>query len=237
MWIVYAILFVVGYAVVHKGHSMTEQIAALRAYATDLLLQPERHRANAAELRETMLRLANDPRAAEKAVARALQQWAAEAKAALMVLLCLVGLACRSGPSDVDAAAGIDSLNARITQAYRTHDPKAYGALYTDSAVFEWPAFNTVRGARALEQMAQENWASLKDMDLRLIVSTRRFAPSHATEFGAFEQSYTDASGKRSIEYGRYVAVVVRQSDGRWLMERFFGFGDSTRAVSGHVGQ
>jgi len=55
MWIVYAILFVVGYAVVHKGHSMTEQIAALRAYATDLLLQPERHRANAAELRETML--------------------------------------------------------------------------------------------------------------------------------------------------------------------------------------
>ena len=154
-----------------------------------------------------------------------------------LAVLCLTGLACRSGRSNVDAAAGIDSLNARITQAYRTHDPKAYGALYTDSAVFEWPAFNTVRGARALEQMAQENWASLKDMDLHLIVATRRFAPSHATEFGAFEQSYTDASGKRSIEYGRYVAVLVRQGDGRWLMERFFGFGDSTRAVSGHVGQ
>lgn len=150
--------------------------------------------------------------------------------------LCLTGLACSSGPSTAEAAAGIDSLNARITQAYRTHDPKAYGALYTDSAVFEWPAFNTVRGARGMAKMAEDNWATLKDMDLRLIVSTRRFAPHHTTEFGAFEQSYTDASGKRSIEYGRYVAVLVRGTDGRWRMDRFFGFEDSTRAVSGHTG-
>ena len=151
--------------------------------------------------------------------------------------LCLTGLACSPGPSNADAAAGIDSLNARITQAYQNHDPKAYGALFTDSAVFEWPAFNTVRGARGLEKMAEENWASLKDMDLRLVVSARRFAPGHATEFGAFEQSYTDATGKRSIEYGRYVAVLVRQQDGRWSMDRFFGFEDSTRAVSGHAGR
>jgi len=81
MWIVYAILFVVGYAVVHKGHSMTEQITALRAYATDLLLRPELHRANAVELRETMLRLANDPRGADKAVNRAIHQWAVETRA------------------------------------------------------------------------------------------------------------------------------------------------------------
>jgi len=46
------------------------------------LLRPERHQAKAAELRETMLRLANDPRARDKAVNRALHQWAAEAAAA-----------------------------------------------------------------------------------------------------------------------------------------------------------
>lgn len=154
----------------------------------------------------------------------------------ILAALCFAALACSRGPSNADAAAGIDSLNARITQAYRNHDPKAYGALYTDSAVFEWPAFNTVRGARDIEKMAAENWAALKDMDLRLTVATRRFSPSYATEFGAFEQSYTDASGKRSIEYGRYVAVLVPQSDGRWRMDHFFGFGDSTRVVSGHPG-
>ncbi len=151
-----------------------------------------------------------------------------------LAALCLAGLACRSGPSNVDAAAGIDSLNARITQAYRSHDPKAYGALYTDSAVFEWPAFNTVRGRRDLEKMARDNWASLKDMDLRLAVSSRRFARDHATEFGAFEQSYTDGTGKRMTEFGRYAAVLLRQADGAWRMDRFFGFEDSTRAVPGH---
>jgi hypothetical protein len=82
MWIVYAILFFVGYFVVRQGHTMMQQVWALRVYAIELLLRPERHQANAAELRQTMLRLANDPRAADKAVNRAIHQWAAEAAAA-----------------------------------------------------------------------------------------------------------------------------------------------------------
>jgi len=128
-----------------------------------------------------------------------------------------------------DDAAGIDSLNARLSQAYRARDPQLYGTVFTDSAVFEWPAFNTVRGRAALETMARTNWAALADMDLRLDVANRRYAMDHATEFGAFQQSYRDASGKRMTEFGRYVAVLTRQPDDRWLMDRFFGFSDSTR--------
>jgi ketosteroid isomerase-like protein len=151
----------------------------------------------------------------------------------LVLPACLVGIACsqEARPPAGEATAGIDSLNARLVQAYRSHDPKAYAALYTDSAVFEWPAFNTVRGTAGLAAMAMSNWASLRDMDLRLIVSTRRVAPDHATEFGAFEQSWRDSSGGRMTEYGRYITVVVRQQDGRWLMDRFFGFEDSTRST------
>ena len=151
-----------------------------------------------------------------------------------VVSLSTVGLACAtpSRPSAGQASAGIDSLNARLVHAYRSHDPRAYAALYTDTAVFEWPAFNTVRGPAALAEMALSNWASLRDMDLRLTVSSRRFAPDHATEFGAFEQSWRDSSGVRMTEYGRYVALLARQKDGRWLMDRFFGFEDSTRPPS-----
>jgi ketosteroid isomerase-like protein len=123
-------------------------------------------------------------------------------------------------------------LNARLVDAYRSHDPRAYAALFTDSAVFEWPAFNTVRGPAALAAMAQSNWASLRDMDLRLTVSARRVAPDHATEFGAFEQAWSDSSGVRMTEFGRYVAFLVRQEDGSWRMDRFFGFADSTRPPS-----
>src|SRR5438445_7525632 len=152
-----------------------------------------------------------------------------------VVSLCIVGLACQpSRPSTGEAAAGIDSLNAALVRAYRSHDPRAYAALYTDTAVFEWPAFNTVRGPTELAAMARSNWASLKDMDLRLIVSTRRVAPDHATEFGAFEQFWSDSSGGRMTEFGRYVTVLTRKTDGSWLIDRFFGFEDSTRRGPGH---
>src|SRR5688500_6924689 len=138
--------------------------------------------------------------------------------------LSIVGLACSPTPRQptIDANTGIDSLNSRLVQAYRSRDPQAYAALYTDTAVFEWPAFNTVRGPAELAAMAQSNWASLSDMDLRLTVSTRRVAPDHATEFGAFEQSWRDSSGARTTEFGRYVAFLLRQEDGSWRMDRFF---------------
>jgi uncharacterized protein (TIGR02246 family) len=147
--------------------------------------------------------------------------------------LCSALLACSASPGQTtgDANAGIDSLNAQIAQAYRSHDPKAYAALYTDTAVFEWPAFNTVRGTKELAAMAQGNWATLNDMDLKLDVATRRIAVDHATEFGAFQQSFSDSGGARMAEYGRYVTYMLRQPDGSWRMDRFFGFSDSTRPL------
>ena len=142
--------------------------------------------------------------------------------------------ACAAGPSGAESksTAGIDSLNARVVDAYRKHDAAAYGALYTDTAVFEWPAFNTVRGRAGLAAMARDNWSALRDMDLVLTVASRRLAADQATEFGAFEQSWSDSAGARMTEYGRYVTVLARQKDGGWLMDRFFGFEDSTRAVA-----
>jgi ketosteroid isomerase-like protein len=148
--------------------------------------------------------------------------------------LCIAGLACSLPPRPTagQASPGIDSLNARLVQAYRTRDPQAYAALYTDTAVFEWPAFNTVRGPAELAAMARSNWASLNDMDLRLTVATRRVAPDHATEFGAFQQSWRDPRGVRMTEFGRYVAFLVSHEDGSWRIDRFFGFSDSTRSAA-----
>jgi ketosteroid isomerase-like protein len=154
------------------------------------------------------------------------------AAGASALLLAILG-SCSPGPrqSASDAAAGIDSLNARLVQAYRARDPQAYGALYTDSAVFEWPAFTTMRGRAGMEAMARTNWASLNEMDLRLTISSRRVAADHATEFGAFEQSWRDSGGVRMTEFGRYVTVLARGPDSAWRIDRFFGFADSTRPL------
>lgn len=145
--------------------------------------------------------------------------------------------ACSPAPQAVapDANAGIDSLNARLVQAYKTRDPQAYATLFTDTAAFEWPAFNTVRGRPGLEAMAKSNWATLNDMDLLVTVASRRVTADHATEFGAFQQSWRDSSGARMIEYGRYVHLLSRQKDSRWLIDRFAGFEDSLRRVDSRL--
>jgi uncharacterized protein (TIGR02246 family) len=153
---------------------------------------------------------------------------------AAVISLFLAGVACSQPPrqsSVAEANTGIDSLNARLIQAYRTRDPQAYAALYTNSAVFEWPAFNTVRGRAGMEAMARSNWASLNDMDLQLTVSSRQVMSDRATEFGAFQQSWRDAKGVRMTEFGRYVTLLARQGDSGWRIERFFGFADSTRPL------
>ena len=153
---------------------------------------------------------------------------------ATVIPLFVLGAACSQAPpqsSASEAGAGIDSLNVRLIQAYRSRDPQAYAALYTDSAVFEWPAFNTVRGRAGLEAMARGNWASLNDSDLQLTVSSRRVASNHATEFGAFQQSWRDPKGVRMTEFGRYVVLLARQGDRSWRIDRFFGFADSTRPL------
>lgn len=149
--------------------------------------------------------------------------------------LVVLAVACSPAPrepSPDERSAGIDSLNARLIQAYQRRDPQAYGALYTDSAVFEWPAFNTVHGRDGLEAMARSNWAALNDQDLQLIVSSRRLAENHATEFGAFQQSWRDSAGVRMTEFGRYVTVLAREGDGTWRIDRFLGFADSTRPAA-----
>lgn len=154
---------------------------------------------------------------------------------AAIILLCVASVGCSNAPVSAaagEANAGIDSLNASITQAYRTHDPKAYATLFTESAIFEWPAFNTVRGRAGLEEMARSNWATLKDMDLKLTVSARQIGSDHAAEFGAFEQSWRDPKGVRMAEFGRYVQTLGRQGDNRWRIEHFFGFEDSTRSLA-----
>ncbi|HJR64955.1 MAG TPA: DUF4440 domain-containing protein [Gemmatimonadaceae bacterium] len=147
------------------------------------------------------------------------------------ILLFVQGTGCShmARESDGEIIAGLDSLNVRLVESYRTRDPRAYGALYTDSAVFEWPAFNTVRGRAGMEAMARTNWPSLDDMSLEVTVASRRVAQNHATEVGAFRQSWRDSAGVRMTEFGRYVTVLARDGDGTWRIDRFFGFADSTR--------
>jgi hypothetical protein len=100
---------------------------------------------------------------------------------AVVTSLCVAPLGCSRqeqppppSPSAAEAHAGIDSLNARLARAYRDHDPQAYAALFTDTAVFEWPAFNTVRGAAQLLRAIAPSPAAPRSSPTRRSSSGRR---------------------------------------------------------------
>jgi ketosteroid isomerase-like protein len=151
------------------------------------------------------------------------------ALAALTVgIACADGAPARTAVVDPQAGAHIDSLNAQLSAVYRSRDARGYSHLFTDSAVFEWPAIPNVRGRAALEALARDGWKPLDDLALEVHPSTRRIGPESATELGAFEESWRDSTGARKIEYGRYAEVLARQPDGTWLIDRFMGFEDST---------
>jgi len=152
------------------------------------------------------------------------------------LLLAAACAACAGSPpatrAPADAGAGLDTLVAHLVAVHHARDAAGYARLYTDSAVFEWPAFNTVRGRTAIEAMARENFAPLDDLVIRVTPAARRIAPDHATEFGAFEESWTDSAGVRKAEFGRYAETLARQPDGSYLIDHFLGFEDSTVTLS-----
>jgi hypothetical protein len=39
------------------------------------------------------------------------------------------------------------------------------------------------------------------------------------------------SAGVRIADFGRYVALLARQGDSSWRIDRFFGFEDSTRRL------
>jgi ketosteroid isomerase-like protein len=152
-----------------------------------------------------------------------------------LVCACAIALGgCANDPSiranavDPHAGARIDSMNAKLSAVYRARDWRGYAQLFTDSAVFEWPQIPNVTGRSGLEALARDGWKPLDDLALRIVPHSRRIGADHATEFGAFEESWRDSTGGRKIEFGRYAEVLARQPDGTWLIDRFLGFEDST---------
>ena len=134
----------------------------------------------------------------------------------------------RTDAVDPQAGARIDSMNAKLSTVYRARDWRGYGQLFTDSAVFEWPQIPNISGRAGLEALARDGWKPLDDLALRIVPHSRRIGANHATEFGAFEESWRDSTGARKIEFGRYAEILARQPDGSWLIDRFLGFEDST---------
>jgi ketosteroid isomerase-like protein len=146
--------------------------------------------------------------------------------AAVASYLCANGFPAKA---QSQAETALADLRGRIEATHASRDAKAFGALHTESVVFEWQGRATPLTGRAdLIASRLKVWAPRADLRLILRVSELRVHSDRAYEFGSYEETWTNPDGRGVIERGRFVNAYLLEKDGRWRVSRTFGFTDST---------
>ena len=113
----------------------------------------------------------------------------------------------------VEAAAGIDSLEARFIAAYNRDDSKALAETYAEDVRFIQDG--TVEEGRALmEEGWRANAAALSDVKLTTVERVIRSDVGVLTQ--RFTQQYRTPAGKTVTDSGYFVGMVRRDPDGQW---------------------
>lgn len=125
--------------------------------------------------------------------------------------------------------AALAFVRAEVEAVHARRDAEGFGALHTESTVFEWQGRATPLVGRVdLVASRRKVWAPRQNLRLVVRVSEMRIHGDRAYEFGSYEESWTDPQNRNVIELGRYVTSYVLERDRRWRIARTFGFTDST---------
>jgi uncharacterized protein (TIGR02246 family) len=147
--------------------------------------------------------------------------------AAAILFLCVS--ARSTAMAQAQAEDALANLRRQIEAAHASRDAEAFGALHTESTVFEWQGRSTpIIGRSNMIESRKKVWAPRADLRLSLKVSELRVFSDRAYEFASYEENWTDAEKGRVIERGRLVTSYTLEKDGRWRIARVFGFTDST---------
>ena len=144
-------------------------------------------------------------------------------------VVALLGGLHSSAGAGMQADAALASVRSELEAVHARRDADSFGALHTESTVFEWHGRATPLVGRAdLVASRRKVWAPRQNLHLVLRVSEIRIHADRAYEFGSYEETWTDPQNRNVIELGRYVTSYVLERDGQWRIARTFGFTDST---------
>jgi len=140
-----------------------------------------------------------------------------------LLLVVVFGLGACSAHDDsmqaeVSASkAELGQMNRDFAAALNAGDAKAAAALYTEDAVLIPPGEPLVRGREAIE----EYWRGAIEMgevrDVSVETMDALSSGSLGYETGSFVLTVTGPDGEAVIDRGRYIELLRREPDGRWL--------------------
>ena len=111
----------------------------------------------------------------------------------------------------------LGQMNRDFAAALNAKDAKAAAAAYTEDAVLIPPGEPLVRGREAIE----EYWRGAIELggirDVSVETMDALSSGSLGYETGSFVLTVNGSDGEAVIERGRYIELLRREPDGRWL--------------------
>ena len=139
---------------------------------------------------------------------------------ALAVGLMTALSACQPGADQsASAAAAVRAADIAWAQAFTRKDLAGYLAFVDSTASIQQPNAPTVTGTAAIRTLI-EGFFALPNLSGTWQPTSVRAARSGdlAYSTGTYALSYSDPSGRRVTERGKYLEVWRRQADGSWKM-------------------
>jgi len=111
----------------------------------------------------------------------------------------------------------LGQMNRDFAAALNAKDAKAAAALYTEDAVLIPPGEPLVRGRQAIEEYWRGAIESGGVRDVSVETMDASSSGSLGYETGSYVLTANGPDGEAVVEKGRYIELLQRQPDGRWL--------------------
>jgi uncharacterized protein (TIGR02246 family) len=138
----------------------------------------------------------------------------------LILALTLGGCSGQDASNQAEVSAGkieLGQMNRDFAAALNAKDAKAAAALYTEDAVLIPPGEPLVRGREAIEEYWRGAIESGGVRDVSVETMDALSSGSLGYETGSFVLTANGPDGEAVIDRGRYVELLRREPDGRWL--------------------
>lgn len=138
----------------------------------------------------------------------------------IVALLALSGCIVPENPAQTEVsatAAELGQMNRDFAAALNAKDAKAAAALYTEDAVLIPPGEPVVRGRPAIEAYWQGAIEAGGVRDVSVETMDALSSGSLGYETGSFVLTANGPDGEPVVDRGRYIELLRREPDGRWL--------------------
>lgn len=138
----------------------------------------------------------------------------------LVMVLALGGCSGQDASNQAEVSAGkieLGQMNRDFAAALNAKDAKAAAALYTEDAVLIPPGEPLVRGREAIEEYWRGAIESGGVRDVSVETMDALSSGSLGYETGSFVLTANGPDGEAVIDRGRYIELLRREPDGRWL--------------------